>query len=146
MERRPAPAPGPDPAAPAAPAAVPAAPAAVPGVLRAAPPAAPSSVSLRFARAARTLADAARRAGLVPPSFRSPPRHTMAFRTVRRQGDSVTVAVRVRGRPFVAVLGDLVEGVVVANRLQGLAADRARTDLWAALEAEGALGTTEVAA
>ena len=34
----------------------------------------------------------------------------------RRADGGVAVAVRVRGRPMAAVLADLVEGVVVANR------------------------------
>ena len=55
------------------------------------------------------------------------------------------VAVRVRGRPWVAVLGDLVEGIVVANRLQASDADRARTALWAAVEKEVELPKLRVA-
>jgi hypothetical protein len=55
------------------------------------------------------------------------------------------VAVRVRGRPWVAVLGDLVEGIVVANRLQGGDADRARTALWAVVEREVPLPGLRVA-
>jgi hypothetical protein len=37
---------------------------------------------------------------------------------------------------WVAVLADMVEGVVVANRLRGPTADRAREALWAAVAAE----------
>jgi hypothetical protein len=101
--------------------------------------------TLHFARAARVLAGEARRLGLVVPSFRCPPRLTGADRTLRRRGASSMVAVRVRGRPWVAVLGDLVEGVVVANRLQGAEADRARTALWAAVEHEVELPKLRVA-
>jgi hypothetical protein len=36
----------------------------------------------------------------------------------------------VRGRPFAAVVADLVEGVVVVNALTGPAADRVRARLW----------------
>ncbi len=93
------------------------------------------ATSFRFASAARTLGQAARVRGLVVPGFRSPPRLTGAERTLRRRGDGgVTVAVRMRGRPWVAVLADMVEGVVVANGLAGADATRARTALWAALE------------
>ena len=46
------------------------------------------------------------------------------------------VAVVYQGRPFTAVLADLVEGVVVANRLSGAAAIRARSALWDAVSAE----------
>lgn len=40
------------------------------------------------------------------------------------------VAVRVRGRPWVAVLADMIEGVVVVNGLVGMAADELRAALW----------------
>lgn len=91
----------------------------------------------RFAAAARTLAAEARRSGLVSPSFRSPPRLSGVDRSlVRRRGASAVVAVRLRDRPWAAVLADMVEGVVAANRLEGAAADRCRARLWAALEAE----------
>jgi hypothetical protein len=44
------------------------------------------------------------------------------------------VAIRLRDRPWVAVLGDMIEGVIVANRLGGADATRARTALWSVLE------------
>lgn len=43
------------------------------------------------------------------------------------------MSVRLRGRPWVAVLADMIEGVVVANRLQPPHADRLRADLWSAV-------------
>jgi len=43
------------------------------------------------------------------------------------------VAVRLHGRPFVAVLADMIEGVLVANRLDGTQATRVRTVLWDAV-------------
>ena len=95
-----------------------------------------SATTYQFARAARVLAQEARRLGLAAPSFRCPPRLAGANRTVRRRAGSTMVAVRVRGRPWVAVLGDLVEGVVVANALTGVEADRARTSLWRVVEGE----------
>ena len=94
----------------------------------------PTSSSLRFARSVQALATTARRLGLVAPSFRSPPRLVGAHRTITRWPDGATVAVVVRGRPWPAVQSDLVEGVVAANRLQSPAADRARAELWEALE------------
>lgn len=58
------------------------------------------------------------------------------MRTVRHRADGrVVVSVQHRGRPFVAVLADLVEGVVVANRLSGGPAIRARSSLWDAVSA-----------
>ncbi len=93
------------------------------------------ATSFRFASAARTLGQAARQRGLAVPGFRSPPRLAGAERTLRRRGDGgATVAVRMRGRPWVAVLADMIEGVIVANQLVGADATRARTALWAALE------------
>jgi len=94
-----------------------------------------AATSLRFASAARTLGVAARRRGLQMPGFRSPPRLAGAERTLRRRRDgSSVVAIRLRDRPWVAVLGDMIEGVIVTNRLGGADATRARTALWSALE------------
>lgn len=80
-----------------------------------------------FATSARLLAEAARAAGLRVPAFRSPPRLSGAHRTIRRYPGGAVVAVRLRGRAIEAVVADMVEGVVVANRLTGDAALRART-------------------
>jgi hypothetical protein len=92
--------------------------------------------ALQFSSAVRTLGQAARARGLVVPGFRSPPRLTGAERTLRRRPDGgVTIAVVLRGRPFVAVVGDMIEGIVVANQLDGTAATRARTALWEAVVA-----------
>ena len=91
--------------------------------------------SLRFASAARTLGQLARARGLAVPGFRSPPRIEGVERTVRRRPDGgATVAIRLRGRPWVAVLGDMIEGVVVANRLTGTVAHQTRTALWCGVE------------
>jgi hypothetical protein len=46
------------------------------------------------------------------------------------------VSVAIRGRPWAAVLADMVEGVVVANRLRSVDADRCRARLWARLDPE----------
>ncbi len=83
-----------------------------------------------FAGAARALTRAARRMGLVGPSYRCPPRLVGVDRTIRRRPDGAIVAVRLRGRPFAAVLADMIEGVVVTNGLQPPVADRVRADLW----------------
>lgn len=93
--------------------------------------------SVRFAHAARALGDAARERGLVVPAFRSPPRLVDVDRTIRRRRDGgATVSVRLRGRPWSAVLGDMVEGVVVANRLAGADAMRVRTALWEVVDGD----------
>jgi hypothetical protein len=51
----------------------------------------------------------------------------------RRADGNSTIAVVVRGRPWPAVLADMVEGIVVANGLLGPDADRARARLWESL-------------
>lgn len=95
------------------------------------PSPAANSSSVRFAAAVRALAASARRQGLRAPSFRTPPGVAGATRTLRRRaGGGAVVAVALRGRPWPAVLADLVEGVVVTNELRGPAAMRARADLW----------------
>lgn len=87
---------------------------------------------MRFTQVARLLADAARQLDLVAPGFRSPPRIVGLDRTLRRSLDGVggVVAVRLRGRPFIAVLSDMIEGVLVVNRLAAPEADHVRSHLW----------------
>lgn len=70
-----------------------------------------------FARAVAVVTEVARRAGLVPPAFRSPPRRRGAARTIRRAGGGSVVAVRRADRPAPAVVADLVDGILVANDL-----------------------------
>lgn len=89
-----------------------------------------ASTTVQFAHAARTLTREARRRRLTGPSFRCPPRLPGVDRTLRRRPGGVVVAVRVRDRPWPAVLGDMIEGVVAANRLPLPAATRLRTELW----------------
>jgi hypothetical protein len=89
-----------------------------------------SSSTAQFALAARALTREARRRGLVAPSFRCPPRLRGVDRTLRRRSGGAVVAVRLRDRPWPAVLGDMIEGVVAANDLPPPAATRLRTDLW----------------
>lgn len=93
------------------------------------------ATAIRFATAVRALGHTARRQGLQAPSFRSPPRLPGADRTLRRGGvGQPVVAVRFRGRPWPAVLSDMIEGVVAANGLRGPVADDARARLWAGAE------------
>ena len=58
----------------------------------------------------------------------------------RRDDGGVVVAVRVRGRSTAAVLADLVEGVLVANRtkFEGTETESLRGQLLAAVEASEA--------
>ena len=92
-----------------------------------------SGTAVEFAQAARILARQARSRGLTVPGFRSPPKIVGAQRTLRRYPGGVVVAVQVRGRPWFAVVADMIEGVVAANALQPPDAHRLRTDLWTAL-------------
>ena len=94
----------------------------------------PVSASVRFAEAARGLGQAARLRGLEVPTFRSPPGLVGVQRTIRRRGTSTTVSVVVRDRPWAAVVADMVEGIVVANRLESIRADTVRAALWLAVD------------
>jgi hypothetical protein len=88
------------------------------------------ATTMQFSHLARLLARETRRRGLVTPGFRCPPRVVGAQRTVRRHTAGITIAVQLKGRPWAAVVADMVEGVVVANALTPPHADRLRTDLW----------------
>lgn len=101
-----------------------------------------------FTEAARVLANATHQYGvlvqqdmmqqdmmqtnIVVPGFRTPPRIVGRDRTIRRSPDGTggVVAVRLRGRPFTAVIADMIEGVVVLNRLTPPESDRLRGALW----------------
>jgi len=94
----------------------------------------PVAASVRFAGAVQALAAEARRQGLVVPGFRSPPRHPDAQRTIRHRPDGhAVVAVRLRDRPFAAVAVDMVEGVLVANRVSDRRATALRTAMLTAV-------------
>jgi hypothetical protein len=90
--------------------------------------------ALLFSQAARRLGAAARAAGLVVPAFRCPPRLAGARRTLRRYPGGAVVAVQLKDRPFADVASDMVEGVLVVNRLTGEAATRMRPVLAEAAE------------
>jgi len=94
--------------------------------------------TVMFAEAARVLAAAARSHGLVAPSFRTPPRLLGLDRTVRRHPQGGSIAVRVRGRPWPAVVADMIDGIVALNRLDSIRANRVRADLWDAAVADSA--------
>lgn len=119
-------------------------PTAIPSSIPAAHPAAlPAELpAVRFAEAARSLGRAAHAVGLEVPAFRCPPKVPGAARTLRRYPGGTVVAVRLRGRPFEEALADMVEGVLVANRVLEPDATRLRPVLAAAAagEAEVAVG------
>lgn len=78
------------------------------------------AATLRFSSLARRLSEEARRHGLVVPAFRSPPRVNGADRTLRRRSDGThVVSIRVVGRTSMEILDDLIDGVLLANDLEG---------------------------
>ena len=97
-----------------------------------------AATTVEFAAAARAITREARRRGLVGPSFRCPPRLVGVDRSIRRRPDGAVVSIRLHDRPRSAVLADMIEGVIVANRLRPPQADRLRTELWTVLEAGAA--------
>ncbi|CAN5696735.1 hypothetical protein BH10ACT3_BH10ACT3_10180 [soil metagenome] len=95
----------------------------------------PRTSATEFAECVRTIVTLARRRGLRPPAFRSPPRLDGVDRSIQRRRNGATmVAVRRGDRPFAAIQGDIIEGVVVANQLGGQQADRFRHAAWTALQ------------
>jgi hypothetical protein len=97
--------------------------------------AAMEATSLRFAQAARAMRTVVLSRGLEMPAFRSPPRLAGVQRSLtRRASGASTVAVRLRQRPWPAVLADMIEGIVVVNSLRGRAADDLRHALWSVVE------------
>ena len=97
----------------------------------------PVNNSLDFAHAARTIGREARGRGLVAPSFRCPPRIAGVDRSLRRLTNGAVVAVQLKGRPWAAIVGDMIEGVIVTNQLPPPRSDRLRAELWQALGFEG---------
>ncbi|MFN3216226.1 MAG: hypothetical protein ACE367_07015 [Acidimicrobiales bacterium] len=93
------------------------------------------SPTLRFAATARILTEAARRSGHRAPTFRSPPRVKGRMRTIRRHANGgATVSLVLRDRPWSAVVSDMIEGFVVVNDVDPMAAERLRDLLWASVE------------
>lgn len=83
-----------------------------------------------FGNVARILGHESRRRGLRMPAFRSPPRAPGVVRAIRRWPDGgATVIVRIRGRPLGLVVADMVEGVLVANHVDGPRLVALRRDL-----------------
>lgn len=97
-----------------------------------------ASLSLRFSESVRVLADATRRAGLVVPAFRSPPTDPDVDRSIlRRPSGDIIVGVKLKDRPFAAVLADLIDAIIVVNEVAAADQGPVRRSLWAALAAVG---------
>lgn len=87
-----------------------------------------------FAEMVRLLNHAAKAAGMRAPSFASPPRAPAVNRTIRwLSADRALVAVRRGDRAADAVVSDMIDGVVAANRLSGSEAQDAARKLAACL-------------
>lgn len=72
-----------------------------------------------FAGWARLISLEARRIeGVTVPFYRSPPEDPAADRSLRRTADGVAVAIRIKGRPAIDVILDMVDGLAAANNLQ----------------------------
>ena len=109
------------------------------------------STALDFASAVRVIGATLHRMGFSAPVFRSPPRIVGVDRSIRRRTSegasegasaSAVVAVRVKDRPWPAVVADLVEGAVAVHSLLSPEADRVRAALWAELEPLCAVSAT----
>lgn len=98
-----------------------------------------------FRTTARVISDVAAGGALRVPAFRSPPRSADLDRSISHRPGGAVVAVRMRNRPIEAVQADLIEGVVVANRLDPLAAALFRRSAWSALSGAGEGGTSDEA-
>ncbi len=107
--------------------------------------------SVRFAQIARLLNQVAKDQRLRTPAFRSPPRAPGLRRSIRRRPDgSATVSVSLRGRPAVAVVADMIDGVMAANEPGSTRSAGIRDRLWLAatplLVQEGGVSTARSAA
>lgn len=85
--------------------------------------------ALRFASVARSLGTAARASGLEVPAFRSPPRIPDVNRSIRRYPGGSVVSVKIKGRTLGRVVEDMVDGVLISNRVRGEASPRLRLAL-----------------
>ena len=75
-----------------------------------------STSATDFASVSRILVDTTAQFGGTSPGFRSPPRIPGVKRSVTRNRDgSVTVAVAVRDRPVMAVIADMIDGVILTS-------------------------------
>jgi len=67
--------------------------------------------------------------GYATPQFRCPPPSAQYQRSIRRNNDDLSISIVIRGRPWLAVLADIVEGFVIANSGSGQESE-IRNILW----------------
>ena len=96
-----------------------------------------SAPSVRFTIVAKTISQVVASCGLEVPGFKSPPRSGDVDRTVRRVNRGSIVAVRIKDRPFEAVIADMIDGVVVCNDMSTERAGKLRNLLWGAATQTG---------
>ena len=94
------------------------------------------SVSIQFSRTIRTLGRIANQLGYVTPQFRCPPPSAQYQRSIRRNKDDLSISIVIRGRPWLAVLADIVEGFVIANAKSGQDSE-IRNILWDTIGSNG---------
>mgnify|MGYP001187986673 FL=1 len=92
-----------------------------------------SAPSVRFSIVAKVITQVGARCGIEVPGFKSPPRSADLDRTVRRQSSGSVVAVRIRDRPFEAVIADMIEGVILCNDVPIGKAGKLRNIMWSAV-------------
>lgn len=89
--------------------------------------------SIFFGEVVNALSSQARRHGLSVPVFRSPPRIIGVTRTIYNSGeDKTVVAIATRQRANVAVVSDVIEGILESNSLDLIERMRSRELLWEA--------------
>ena len=86
--------------------------------------------SVRFSIVAKAFGQLAAQAGFVAPGFRSPPSSRQTDRAIRKHGSGSVVAVRIKDRPFEAVIADMIDGVIVCNELSSPRSGELRNLLW----------------
>ena len=78
------------------------------------------SISIQFSIAVRTLGRIADQLGYRIPKFRCPNPSAKYQRSGRKTGDeNLSISIVIRGRPWLAILADIVEGFVIANTQSG---------------------------
>jgi len=92
-----------------------------------------SAPSVRFSIVAKVITQVSARCGIEVPGFKSPPRSGDLDRAVRQQSSGSVVAVRIKDRPFEAVIADMIEGVILCNDLPVGKAAKLRNVMWSAV-------------
>ena len=95
------------------------------------------SYSIKFVKVVRTLERIANQRGFNVPTFRSPPPTAKFQRTVKKQPDKkLIISIVVRERPWLAVLADIIEGFVLANKPSNRESEL-RDLLWDSISSNG---------